>query len=278
MYNLDNLVINQKIDDNEFRQKVFDKRVELIKIAEGWSGLDERGSYIFHNVWRSNDNNYVVSLGKYGKEYYQPGTTGHGVKNCNDMRPSIIKDGQVLMSVKGGFDDIFRLMERCKEDGKEDVLRAFAILFFRNALLLDHSIVDGKYYYNPDSGLIDYICSEFPSWEDVPMDVYIRFLDAIGYNEDVKYYTKGKLEKTKGIGRENNMRTYAYVICCILGYEKWSPCIYNLMKHFGVAPITNEMMGRHFPELELSYNPSVHRQRRRVNEEIQYTDVIDEMP
>ncbi len=279
MIDLNRFSINQAVDDRTFRQSVFAKREQLINVATCWSGNTNQGSYIFHNIWKSQTSPiYIVSMGKYGKEYYQAGATGHGVKNCQDMRPTIICENSVVTSVKGGFDDIFKLMEHCKEVGKAEVLKAFAVLFFRNALLLDHDIVSNKYSYNPPLELITFICNEIPQWEGVPMEVYIHFLDAIGYNEDVKYKTQGRLSASNGIGRENNMKTYVYIICCILGLENWSDFIYKLMRNYGVAAITNSMIAKNFPELNISFTSGTQRKRKKGAIDIEYNQIFDEMP
>lgn len=203
---------------------------------------------IFNNIWEyAQDSSYKVSLGKYGKEFYESGQTGNNQKNCNDMRPSVLKDGVVIDSVRGGFDDIFRLMESClSKPNSKDLLVAFATLFYRNALLIDHRIdnIDNKHYYiyEPPRQLLDLICSSISSYEGIPMEVYIHFLDAIGFNEDVKYFTQGKLQKKTGIGRENNMKTYTHDACCLLGHTSWADFIYKLIRSYGVSPISNQEM------------------------------------
>lgn len=266
--------INVNVDDRSFKDEVYNKRIELIEIALEWEGATPKNNMIFHNVWKyPKDTSYVVCFGKYGKEYYegisgvQQPTNDRERKNCNDMKPSVFRNGVIVDSFRARFDDIFALLEDCGRKGMVDVVKAFAILFFRNALLLDHCNNEGNYMYEPPQKLIDFICGNYPTYEGIPMEVYLHALDAIGFNEDVKYYTQGKLQKKTGIGRENNMKTYCYAAACVLGKENWAGFIYKLMRSYGVAPITNQMFDELCPEANISYFLS-NRKTRTANSEI----------
>ena len=275
MFTIKDFSIGRNIDDHTFRNAVYQKRIKLIDIAINWSGETTENEFIFHNIWKyPNNASYQVSLGKYGKEYYQSGSTGNNQKNCNDMKPTVLFNNTSVPTVRGRFDDIFRLMESCGHD--TDLLKAFAVLFFRNALLLDHNITNGNYSYEPPKKLIDYICRKKNEFESIPMEVYIHFLDAIGLNEDVKYYTQGKLLLNKGIGRENNMKTYVHDICCLLGFTKWYDFIYSLMRGYGVAPISNKNMADFFPELAIEYKEPRPRASRERTENLIIKDIINE--
>lgn len=272
------LALNTNVDSKEFKDAVYAKRLELIDIAIQWPGETTKETMIFNNVWEYPSNSsYTVCLGKYGKEFYESGQTGNGQKNSNDMRPTVLKDGCIVDSVRGRFDDIFRLMELChsKENGQE-LLKAFAILFYRNALLLDHQIVARHYLYEPPQSLIDVICASLPSYEGIPMEVYIHFLDAIGLNEDVKYFTQQKLQNGKGIGRENNMKTYAHDACCLLGHVSWADFIYKLIRNFGVSPISNKDMATFFPELSITYRVPRQRTRRSASTTTVIKEILDQ--
>lgn len=258
--------INENLDSPAFKQSVYNKRLELIQIPLAWEGAEPQGHLIAHTVWvYPQDTSYKVCLGKFGKEHYEPASSAYSRlatgelpenarKNINDMRPSVFRDEQLVDAFRARFDDIFKLLEDCNRQGLTDVVRAFAILFFRNALLLDHPVVHGRYVYCPPQPLIDFICRSVPEYEGIPMEVYIHALDAIGLNEDVKYYTQQKLQKKRGIGRENNMKTYCYAAACILGYEHWAGFIYMLMRQYGVAPITNRMFSTYFPEANTTFS------------------------
>ena len=270
---LTHFAINENLDSRLFKDNVYTKRIELINIAISWEGTTPKNTFIVHNVWKyPNDPSYVVCFGKYGKEYYDFISSAHqgsdeNRKNRNDMKPSVFRNGVIVDSFRARFDDIFALLEDCGRQGMNDVVRALAILFFRNALLLDHSFVDGKYKYEPPQELVDFICSNYPTYEGIPMEVYLHALDAIGFNEDVKYYTQGKLQERKGVGRENNMKTYCYAAACVLGDENWSGFIYKLMRAYGVSPITNKMFADYFPEANVTYR-EVQRRPRRANSEM----------
>jgi len=275
---LSQFAINANVDEREFKDGVYDKRIELIQLALKWEGAKPKNTFIFHNVWKyPADPSYVVCFGKYGKEYYEVPKSMQDLpdeqiydssrKNCNDMKPSVFKDGTIVDSFRARFDDIFLLLEECGRKGMTDVVKAFSLLFFRNALLLDHEVVNGEYRYCPPQELVDFICTNVPEYEGIPMEVYLHALDAIGFNEDVKYYTQGKLQEKKGVGRENNMKTYCYAAACVLGDESWSGFIYKLMRSFGVSPITNKMFATYFPEANVTYRETRSRARR-ANSEI----------
>ncbi len=247
-------------------KEIFVKRKEIIKLAIAWEGEEGEGKYVSNEVWKyRKDPSFVVSLCKYGKEFYRDGDR----KNINDMRPSVVKNGEILQSVKGGFNDIFRLLEMCKKRKQDKVLRAFAVLFLRNVFLIDHEDPSGGYYiYEPNEELVQFICDKQQEYEGVPMEVYIHYLDAIALNEDVKYYTKGKLTSLKrSVGRENNMRTYLYYICCLLSHIDWSEYIYKLITSRGVAPITNKDIAKSFPEFfKIGYKPRKSKVARKAEE------------
>ncbi len=284
---LSNFAININVDDKDFKNSVYEKRIQLIEIALGWKGMTPKNNFIVHNVWQYPSNpSYKVSFGKYGKEYYEievaayKGKPDNEIpdkvrKNCNDMMPAVFKDGVIVDSFRARFDDIFALLERCGHNGQEDVVRALSLLFFRNSLLLDHKIEDGNYHYCPPQELVDYICNNIPEYEGIPMEVYIHALDAIGYNEDVKYYTRGLLQKKTGVGRENNMKTYSYAAACALGYEYWAGFVYKLMRGYGVSPITNKMFATYFPEAGIEYNEGVKRGRKAKSEVIVVAETIN---
>lgn len=286
-FELTKFALNVNLDDKSFKNDVYDKRIDLINIAIAWEGATPKDTLVIHNVWvYPKDSSYKVCFGKYGKEYYDVPASYKETpdalipnevrKNSNDMKPAVFKDGVIVDSFRARFDDIFALLEECGRKGKRDVVRALSILFFRNSLLLNHKIVDGKYYYCPPQELVDFICNNFPEYEGVPMEVYLHALDAIGYNEDVKYFTQGKLQEKKGVGRENNMKTYSYAAACVLGDENWAGFVYKLMRGYGVAPITNKMFATYFPEANVNFKEGTRRAKRRNSDVITVTKMIDQ--
>jgi len=184
------------------------------------------------------------------------------------MMPSVFKNGAIVDSFRARFDDIFALLEDLGHSGKTDAVRALSLLFYRNALLLDHEIINGNYSYHPNQDLVDYICASIPEYEGVPMEVYIHALDAIGFNEDVKYYTRELLQKKTGVGRENNMKTYSYAAACVLGNENWAGFVYKLMRGYGVAPITSKMFADFLPEANVTFKEGVKRTKKAKSEKI----------
>lgn len=272
MFNLQDYAISLQLDDRQFREETYQKRISLINLATQWPGETERFEFIFHSIWQCpSEPSYKVSLGKFGKEYYE--MKDGKPKNSNDMYPSVLKDGQVVSTVRGRFDDIFLMLEQAKDD--PELLSAFATLFIRNSLLLDHSFDQEVYTYAPPRTLIEYITAKLPEYEGIPTEVYIHFLDAIGFNEDVKYFTQEKLSRSNGIGRENNMKTYANYAACLLGKKPMADIIYSLMRGMGVAPLKNSEIASFFPFLNVTYRPSASRTRRTNREEAIIKDEIE---
>ncbi len=272
MLELGNYKLEINVKDKEVKDKLFDKRQEIIKIAVNWEGDTTKDQIVYNKIWTYKEEPaFTVGLGKMGKEYYRPNNM-----NANDMRPTITNNGKIVEGVKGDFNDIFNLMESITGENKENVLLAFAVLFLRNAFLLDHKIIDGKYCYEPDTELLKYICEGRSSYESVPMEVYIHFLDAIALNEDVKYWTKGKLNKSTGVGRENNMKTYVYYICCLLNKEPWSKFVYKFMRGRGVAALSNNDVAKNFPALGLKYRERKQESGKIPSQPITITEIKDQ--
>ena len=72
---ISSFAISANVDDSNFKEAVYNKRIELIRIALRWEATTPENNMIFHNVWKYPvDPSYVVCFGKYGKEYYQLNT------------------------------------------------------------------------------------------------------------------------------------------------------------------------------------------------------------
>lgn len=105
--------------------------------------------------------------------------------------------------------------------------------------------------YNPPMDAIKEIESIMDNYNGISIEAFIHYLDAIGYNEEVKYYGLGYNFKG-GIGRKNNMLTYANIIAVLMGKASF----YKLCGSFsrppiGVSPITIQNAMEAFPELEI---------------------------
>lgn len=204
-------------------------------------------------IWSSADGVYKVGFGKMGKEYYsssirwQNGTQGN---NPSDMRPTISKNEQIL-DFDGSFDHVFSFFQQVQKVAGDDILVILGELMFRNAYLLDHTLVSGDYYYNPNSSVVSKIVGAFPEYDGISTEAYLHYIDAIAQNEDTKYSTLG-YDVSAGTGRINNMLTYAHIIAVLLGKAPLSKlCASFSRPPVGVSPITYATAQITFPDLNL---------------------------
>lgn len=236
-----------------FKRAVLPKKVQLIQLSTQLSGKTAQGSFDYHTIWVSQDKQYEVSVGKFGKEYYQSNKRNYKTKllgnNKNDMKPTVFKNGQELV-FDASFKNIFDFLIAVSEIDK-DVLRLLGCLFVRNAFLEDHSVSNGKYCYAPPRDVMDKIVATIPTFNGIDTEVYLHYVDTIAWNEDVKYWTLD-YDLIKGIGRQNNMLTYAHVAAVLLGESSLSGLCMSLIRGMGVAPISLAEVKDIFTELNLS--------------------------
>ena len=204
-------------------------------------------------IWSSADGVYKVGFGKMGKEYYsttirwQNGTVGN---NPSDMRPTVSKNGLIL-DFDGSFDHVFSFFQLVQKVAGDSILEILGELMFRNAYLLDHTLVSGDYHYNPNPDVVAKIVDAFPEYDGISTEAYLHYIDAIAQNEDTKYSTLG-YDVSAGTGRINNMLTYAHIIAVLLGKAPLSKlCASFSRPPVGVSPITYTVAQAAFPDLKL---------------------------
>lgn len=247
---MEGLRIDQPIVGSRgFKAQVTQKKFETIRKALSLSGNEGEDEYDFHCMWISSDGRWKVGVGKFGKEYYLDRIKwkdGHVGNNPNDMRPMIYCDG-VEIQFDSSFDHVFRFFQEVGAESHE-TLELLGSLFFRNAFLLDH---DENLDYRPSGEIVSAIEAVVPEYDGIPIEVYLQYLEMIAWNEDVKYDTLG-YDVTKGIGRQNNMLTYAHLISIILGKGSLSKlCSSFTRPPVGVSPITINLAAETFPMLDI---------------------------
>lgn len=247
---MESLKINEKFSRNQdFNQKVKEKKEALILKGKELPGQSEKGNYDYHIAWQSQDGRYKVGVGKYGKEYYLQSITwkdGHKGNNPNDMRPTVWVDG-AEMEFDGSFDHVFNFFQQVSHADTR-ALEILGCLMFRNAYLLDH---DEELNYRPSQEAIDYINSVIPEYEGISVEAYLHYLEMIAWNEDVKYHTLGYDVHT-GTGRRNNMLTYAHIIAILLGKGSLSKLCSSFSRPpVGVSPIPQGLAKEVFTDLEI---------------------------
>lgn len=207
-----------KVDKEQMKPKISGaKRMACVKEAIAFSkGLSPEDK-IYESIWSNGD--YEVYLGKPGKEAlttYQlcKHKDGRKTNNENDMLPVIYHNGNDLLK-RASFTEVFNQLQHLFNVDKE-VLEVIACLMFRNAFMLDHKEVhDNQWRYLPNQGVIKIIMDRIPMIYDVPLEVFLHYLDLLAWNEDTKYFTLG-YDITLGTGRRNNMLTCMNLIGVLL--------------------------------------------------------------
>lgn len=159
--------------------------------------------------------NYEIGISKPGKEVFSNTIKyqlGNKSNNPNDMTPTILFEGNRLV-YDGSFEAIFKQFVRIHNS--IEALQLFGCLLYRNAFLLDHKLQNGRWIYSPNEMAIDIIKQECQYFLNLPIEVFLYYIELIAINEDIKYHTLG-YDISKGYGRKNNLLTYANVIHILL--------------------------------------------------------------
>lgn len=225
------------------------KKMSLINEAIGWAGCTTKGQYIEHVIWESDDKRFRVSFRKYGKEYYENvrWADGHMEHNPNDMKPSLFCNGEEV-STLASFDDIFRFLQEI-HSLNPDAAQIMGCLIYRDAYLLDYHESGKTFRFCPPEEALDYLKANIPDWEGISIEAYLRYLDTIAWNEDVKYYSIG-YDVLRGPGRTNNLLTYAHLLAVLMGKASLSKLCGSFSRPpIGVSAITRSDAQKAFPQL-----------------------------
>lgn len=221
-------------------------RVKSIDNAINLSKGPSRSEMHYHALWT--EGQYEIGVGKPGKETE---TSNKINPNINDMWPYIRKDGQ-FTGKSATFDDIDLELERSTTNPY--ALELLGCLIARSGLMLDHIEKEDKVVYTPPKDITDRIAQELPVLFNVPLNVFLQYLDAIALNEDVKYQRrlngKGK-PYSKAAGRPNNLLTSAHLIAVLLGRTSIVGFATGFSKKRGVSPLDMKHLSICFPMLEI---------------------------
>jgi hypothetical protein len=240
------------LSENDVKSKIAAaKRLETIAEAIGWPAGKSQDARLSTSIF---DNGvYVVRLSKPGKEAepdyqrcrYKNGNYGN---NPNDMRPEIVFEGK-LIEKNASFTDIFEEIQKIHLVDPDGV-KLLACLLGRSAYLADHKqISPGVWRYQPPFVVVDRLKRLIPKAYDVPIEVFLYYLDALALNEDVKYHTLG-YEIAQGTGRKNNLLTCVNLIAMLLGEVSIAKFAGNFTRPpVGINAISLVKMREIFPEL-----------------------------
>ncbi len=219
-------------------------RIKSIEDAVVLPGGHSRSEMLYHGLWV--ERGYEVGVGKPGKE------TERKKPNIYDMWPFIRKDG-VFDEKSASFGDIFHELEHMSNKSKYS-LELLGCLLARSALMLDHKIEDDRVVYVPSEVVLEEIKQDIPLMFNVPLEVFLQYLEMIALNEDVKYQknlnAKGKAY-SKSAGRPNNLLTCAHLIAVLLGRAGIVDFAYGFAQQRGVSAIKVSQLPSCFPMLEI---------------------------
>jgi hypothetical protein len=242
-----------KIDKTSLSTKVAGlRRINRVSEAISWpGGKQEKKKY--YTIF--SEKKYSIKLGKPGKEaapkynrcrYHD----GHIGNNPNDMKPSIFKNDELQEQQVASFTDIFDELQKLGR-ANEEALELIACLLFRSAYMIDHKeISPGAWRYEIPTEVLDAITEKLPTANGIPMKVFLHFLDALAWNEDVKYYTLG-FDVRLGYGRKNNLLTCVNLIGVLLNKVPISKFAGSFSRPpAGISAISNREAVTIFPFLK----------------------------
>jgi len=229
------------------------RRADAILEAKAWPRGSSRRDQRFTQV-SPKMGNYHVSLGKPGKES-EP--DWGGTPNPNDMTPTVFLDSRQL-DYTPSFTGIFREFQHMgvsfDENGRasELALDILACLLFRSAFMLDHvelSEGSGRWRYSPPETVLQLLEDELPCIEErcLPTRVFLHLVDALAWNEDVKYSEREN--SGPNVGRPNNLLTSVRVIGVVLDRFSIADILGQMTVARGVSPTTQKAALLAFPML-----------------------------
>ncbi len=131
------------------------------------------------------------------------------------MNPHIIIAGE-RREKNLTFGDMFEMVETLM---RADLfgLEILGMQLFRGAFMLDHKKnSEGNWRLNIPEPIMGMLEERIPMVTDIPIGVFICFLDVLGLNEDVKVYTLGYSDLKHDYGRPNTLLTFTHLIAVFL--------------------------------------------------------------
>ena len=196
----------------------------------------ERDKLEFTQVFKSSG--YEVRFGKPGKEAFWE----EKKVNAPDMFPGLFKNGK-LTDFRATFKIIFDEFEHAAAKDK-DAAELLARVLFRAAIMADHvEKKKGEWRYYPDEEILSRLESNIgPLACKLPLRVFLAYVDAIAWNEDVKYQVprQNRRKYPKKVGQYTFFTTCVHIVLTLLGKKPVSGLVYALMRTRGVADIRAE--------------------------------------
>ena len=244
------------------------KRIDAISDATTWHGGTQANRLY---VQTFSEGNFTIALGKPGKEadisFRRP--------NFNDMAPTVFYNSEKL-DFRPTFEDIWQDFENLgtdyRDDGHPSTLEIIGALLFRAAFMLDHvhkSVITqsdssanlSSWVWLPPKDTMNILTARHThigkpiSTADggevlIPVEVYLQLVDAIAYNEDVKYQAKNVTNAAiTNTGRINTLGTCVHMLAGYIGHISITNLVSKMMRGKGVAAISQQDAKKYFPLL-----------------------------
>ena len=222
---------------------------------------------VAHKVWKVGD--YELGFLKPGKETAPDARTNHkdGTvgPNPDDMTPTIWKNG-VIVKAPASFEEIFHVFEKLLKEDEEEAMEILAGIFYRSAYLYDYTF--GAKNTMPSYVVKPIILKRLEECipkvaGGIPAEVYLKYLQLIALNEEVKYNALGYDIEKVSTGRQGNLRTYTYLIAVLLGRMPLAIFCYAFARTGGVAPIGGKSAAQAFPWLRAEKAEKVPKQKKK---------------
>ena len=215
------------------------RRLAAIHEADGWPAGPNPENPVLKTVYSGGV--YEVCLGKPGKEWSREGQT----QNLYDMLPCVRKEGKRL-DYTPSFGDIFGALQKLGR-ADEVSLELLGCLFVRSAFMLDHEKLAAGWRFSPPEEVLRDVEARTPQAGGIPVGVFLQLVDALAWNEDVKYFHRnGDISNT---GRPNTLMTCAHIIAVMLGRAELVSFANALSRGRGVAPLPQQRARGLFPPL-----------------------------
>ena len=209
---------------------------EALKFPTATLAEYEREKLKFTSVFKSG--RYAIRFGKPGKEAFWPPEK----VNQSDMYPALFKDGK-LTDFRATFKAIFDEFENIV-DKNPKAAELLARMLFRGAIMADHvEVKPGKWRFLPDEEIISRLEKNIgPLISGLPLRVFLEYIDAIAWNEDVKYQVprENRRKYPKKVGQYTFFTTCVHICLALLRKKPISNLVYSLMRTRGVADIRAE--------------------------------------
>jgi hypothetical protein len=237
------------------------RRAARINEALGWP-TGTRQNPTTNEIW--SDGVYWVGFWKPGKEVDRKGED----QNLNDMKPVVVSLSDNRRPKDATFRDLFKALGHCTKMKRKKLGRILGVLLTRSAMMCDHEKnKDGNWRYVPNPKMVEKLTQELSILHEVPVVAFLHYLDAIGWNEDIKYNKPraGELRVTLR-GRPNNMMTLVNVVAAEMELVTFEDVMGDLIAKTGIAPLTMTDARKYFPvigtEVEVAKARQAHKKRR----------------